>query len=388
MHEERDEDAKLLTGARVVSAEGILDRGWVRIDGERITGLGSGEPPDRPSPARTHDLSGRILVPGFVDMHVHGGGGASYTSGDPADARRAMEAHRRHGTTTTMASLVSASPDDLHRSVTVLADLFSEGAIAGIHLEGPWIAHARRGAHDPSTIRAPTAEEIDGLLTSGRGAVRMVTIAPELDGAVDAIRHLVAAGVVVAVGHTEADFRCTLAAVEAGATVGTHLFNAMRPIHQHEPGPVLALLADDRVTLELIADGVHVHEALLRHVLDAAGTARVALVTDAMAAAALGDGRYRLGSLDVTVSAGVATLEGTDVIAGSTATMDAMFRHAVQACGLSLRDAAQVTSTTPANALGLTDVGQLAVGHRADAVVLDDDLHVLKVLHEGRWLPT
>jgi N-acetylglucosamine-6-phosphate deacetylase len=236
-------------------------------------------------------------------------------------------------------------------------------------------------------LRAPEADELQAVLAAGGGAVRIVTLAPELPGAVHAVRAAVAAGAVVAVGHTDASYEVTRNAIAEGARLGTHLFNAMRPLRQREPGPVAALLEDPRVTVELIADGVHIHPAVLRMVISQVGPSRVALVTDAMAAAGTSDGTFRLGSMEVDVRDGVARLSGQDVIAGSTLTMDAAFRFAVVACDVSLADAATMTSCTPARVLGRADVGDIEVGRRADLVVLDDDLAVKAVMVAGRWVP-
>jgi N-acetylglucosamine-6-phosphate deacetylase len=327
------------------------------------------------------------VVPGFVDMHVHGGGGASYTDATGTDAdgiANSAAFHLRHGTTTTLASLVTASPADLIAGVRALAEASRRGTVAGIHLEGPWLSRARCGAQDPSLMRNPDPAEIDAVLTAGDGAIRMVTLAPELPGADAAIRRFLDAGVVVAVGHTDATYEETQQAVVAGAAVGTHLFNAMPPLHHREPGPALALLQDPKVTVELIADGVHVHPAVVHEVIRAAGPERVALVTDAVAAAGCADGQYRLGAVPIDVVSGVARVHGTSTIAGSTATMDRLFRSVVAAAGLAA--AAQMTSTTPARALGLERVGSLRAGYDANLVVLDRDLQVAAVMVRGDWL--
>jgi N-acetylglucosamine-6-phosphate deacetylase len=371
----------VLAGATVVTAEATLEPGWVGIRGERLVAVEPGAPP-RPADLT---LTGQVVVPGFVDAHVHGGGGASYTSGDPGEARRAAALHLRHGTTTTIASLVTAEIGELERQVSVLADLVEDGALGGIHLEGPWLSPAHRGAHDPTQLRPPEREDVRRLLTAGRGAIRMVTIAPELDGGLDAVRQVVDAGAVAAIGHTDASYDQTRAALDAGATVATHLFNAMRPVHHREPGPIIAVLEDRRARVEFIADGVHLHPAVLRNAARAAGPARTMLVTDAMAAAGAPDGDYRLGSLDVRVIAGVARLTAGGAIAGSTLTMDAAFRHGVMAGGMSLPEAARATSTTPARALGLAGAS-LRAGERADLVVLGSALTVTRVMRAGAWV--
>jgi N-acetylglucosamine-6-phosphate deacetylase len=288
-----------------------------------------------------------------------------------------------------MTSLMTAAPDELLTAVRALAESARRGTVAGIHLEGPWLSPKQCGAHDHRQLRDPDPAEIDALVAAGDGAIRMVTLAPELPGGIDAIKRFVDAGVVVAVGHTDATYDQTRQAIDAGASVGTHLFNAMRPVHQREPGPVLALLQDPRVTVEIIGDGVHVHPALIRHVIGVAGPHRVALVTDATAAAGSADGRFRLGGRDVDVVSGVARMRGTSTIAGGTATMDQLFQTAVPLLSAGGDDAlaatVQLTSTTAARTLGLEHVGRLGVGQAANLVVLNHDLQVIRVMSRGEW---
>ena len=374
----------LLTADTVLTGRELLRPGWIEVAGTTVMATGSGAPPQPPD----RDLGAVMVVPGFVDTHVHGGGGADFSAADPVSTSAAVELHRRHGTTTLVASLVSAAPDDLVHQVRALAEQVAAGLITGIHLEGPWLAVERCGAHDPALLRDPERDEVEQVLAAGLGTIRMVTLAPERPGAVGAIERIVAAGAVAAVGHTEATYEQTRTAVGAGASVGTHLFNAMRPIHHREPGPVIALLEDPRVTVELITDGVHVHGALYRHVVRSVGVDRVSLVTDAMAAAGMDDGSYRIGSLAVQVAEGVAHLAGTQTIAGSTATMDRVFRFAVASSGLPRDDALQLavaqSSMNPARALGLPSPA-LVAGGRADLVVLDAELAVADVMRAGSW---
>jgi N-acetylglucosamine-6-phosphate deacetylase len=364
---------------RVVTPSGVLEQGYVEVDGDRIVGVGS-----------RGDDGPHWIVPGFVDIHVHGGGGHSFTTGDPDAARAAAAFHLRHGTTTTMASLIS-SPYELMRDATAaFAPLVAAGVLAGVHLEGPYLSAARCGAQNPRYLRDPSADELAGLLELGAGAVRMVTIAPERTGALDAIKLLTAYGVVAAVGHTDATYEQTLAAVAAGARVGTHLFNGMRPPHHRDPGPVLALLGQATTTCELIADGVHLHDGALAFAATVAGPDRAALITDAIDATGMPDGRYELGGQAVVVRGGVARLATDDgspgSIAGSTLTMDAALRRAVHA-GISMAAACRMASTTPARAIGLgRSVGALAPGLRADLVVLEADLRVVRVMRAGAWV--
>lgn len=373
----------LLTAKTLLTGRELLQPAWIEVSGATVRALGSGASP-RPA---DRDLG--TVVPGFVDTHIHGGGGSDFSVATRADTEAAVDLHHRHGTTTVIASLVSAGPADLLRQVKVLAGHVSDGLIAGIHLEGPWLSVQRCGAHDPVLLRDPEPGELDAVLRAGGGTIRMVTLAPERAGALAAVERIVAAGAMAAVGHTEATYEQTRAAIAAGATVGTHLFNAMRPIHHREPGPVIALLEDPRVTVEVIADGVHVDPALYRHVSRAAGADRLSLITDAMAAAGMSDGHYRIGRMDVAVDGGVATLAGTSTIAGSTATMDRVFRYAIEHSGLprdeALRQAVAQSSVNPARALGLPSP-ELTVGARADLVALDADLAVTDVLRGGAWV--
>ena len=372
-----------LTGARVVTPGGVLDSGWVSVDSGLISAIGSGAAPDPDAVA----LDGGWLVPGFVDIHCHGGGGAAYSDPDPGRLATAVAAHRAHGTTTTMASLVSRPVDELVEQVSALADLVEEGLFAGIHLEGPFISTIRCGAHDPAVLRPPDRTSVTRLLNAGRGTIRMVTLAPELDGALDATRQLADAGVVVAVGHTDAIEAQVLPAVEAGATVATHLFNGMRPLHHREPGPIGVLLDDERVTIELICDLVHLSPRVARLAARHAGTGRTALVTDAMAAAGVGDGEYWIGQLRVTVRDGVPTVDGSGSLAASTLTLDSAVRNFVHGCGMSMTEAVAAVSTRPAEILGRGGkLGVLVAGAAADLVDLDEDLRVRRVMAGGEWV--
>jgi N-acetylglucosamine-6-phosphate deacetylase len=375
----------LLAADTLLTGRELLRPGWIDITATTVHAVGSGAPP-RPADV---ELGAVTVVPGFVDTHLHGGAGGNFSAGTHGETATAVALHRRHGTTTLVASLVTADPDELLRQVTQLADDTDAGLIDGIHLEGPWLSVKRCGAHQSSLMRDPDAAEIGRVFAAGRGAVRMVTIAPEREGALAAIGQIVAAGAVAAVGHTEATYEQTRAAIAAGATVGTHLFNAMRPIDRREPGPIVALLDDPRVTVEVITDGVHIDPAIYRHVTRSAGPDRVSLVTDAMAATGMSDGVYHLGPLAVDVVGGVARVAGTDTIAGSTATMDAVFRFAVEHSGLPRDDAlllaVRQSSVNPARAVGLPSP-ELVVGASADLVVLDACLAVKGVLRHGVWV--
>jgi N-acetylglucosamine-6-phosphate deacetylase len=366
----------------MLHADGSLSPGWLRVDGEAIAAVGAGEPPL----GHEVDLAVDVLTPGFVDGHCHGGGGASLCTTDPAEAVRAVEAHRRVGTTSIVAGVVTDSIATMAAQVGVLAGLVDDGELAGIHLEGPWLSRRFAGAHDPGLLLAPDPAAIDALLEAGRGAVRLVTIAPELPGGMDAVRHLSAAGVTVAIGHTDADAAIAAEAIEAGAGMATHLFNAMRPIHHRDPGPVPVLLGDPRVAVELIADGVHVDPAVLALAARSA-QGGYTLVSDAFAGALAPDGTYRLGGLEVTVGGGVARLSGTGTLASTTLSLHRAVQVMVGA-GASLASSLLAASTTPASRLGLDRVGRLAPGLRADLVALTDRLDLAAVMHAGSWVDT
>ncbi|WP_420809035.1 N-acetylglucosamine-6-phosphate deacetylase [Amycolatopsis suaedae] len=369
----------MITGGRLAGQSGD----WLAVSGGLISEIGTGDPPD----GQRVDVAGALIVPGFIDTHCHGGGGGSFSGTDPEDLARAVAAHRRHGTTTMLASLVSDPVHTLVEQMAALTELAQDGLIAGIHLEGPFISKARCGAHDPAALREPETAVVDKLLSAGHGHVRMVTLAPELHGGVEAVRQLVESGVIAAIGHTDGVEEQILPAVDAGASVATHLFNGMRPLHHREPGPIGALLDDERITVELICDLVHVHPTVLRLAARHAGTGRTVLITDAMSATDAADGSYRLGKLDVDVTDGVATLAGNGSLAGSTLTMDAAFRNLVHGAKLSVADAVHATATRPAQLLGIDDrTGALRPGLAADLVVLDDDLRPVRVLRHGEWV--
>ncbi|MDG6100786.1 N-acetylglucosamine-6-phosphate deacetylase [Dactylosporangium aurantiacum] len=367
----------VVSGVRVIAGDRVIDNGFVRVEGDRIAEVGQAAP---------GSADNVTVVPGFVDIHVHGGGGATFTTGDPDAARTAAAYHRGHGTTTLLASLVTSPPDLMLSATKAFAPLVAEGVLAGVHFEGPYLSQARCGAQNPAYLRHPSLDELTALIDAGEGAVRMVTVAPELPGALDAIKLLVSRGVVAAIGHTDATWEETLAGVEAGATVGTHVFNGMRPPHHRQPGPVFALLGAAPVTCEFVADGVHLHDGTLAFAASVTGPGRAALITDAMAAAGMPDGEYDLGGQGVAVAGGVARLTRDGSIAGSTLTMDAAFRRAAGA-GLSLVDASRMASATPAAAIGLGDeLGTLRPGLRADLVLLDDALQVTRVMRAGAWV--
>jgi N-acetylglucosamine-6-phosphate deacetylase len=383
----------VLAGARVVLPSGVVEGGRITVEGDRFaaaggpaadTGSGSGPA----LPETTLGLTaGHLVVPGFVDIHNHGGGGASFTSGDAEEVLRGVRTHREHGTTSLVASTVTDEMDRIVRQAGLLSELVEQGDLAGIHYEGPFISPCRKGAHDERLLRDPDPADVRKLVEAARGTARMVTLATELPGGVDSVRLLAEHGVVAALGHTDASYEQTVEAVEAGVTVATHLFNAMPPLNHRAPGPIAALLEDERVTIELVNDGTHLHPSVLELAFGAAGPDRVAFITDAMDAAGFGDGFYDLGPLKVEVREGVARLVEGGSIAGSTLTMDVAFKRAVTVDRIPLRDAVRALSTNPARLIGLADeVGTIEPGKYADLVVLDAAYDVVGVMRRGEWV--
>ncbi|MBL0803375.1 N-acetylglucosamine-6-phosphate deacetylase [Streptomyces albidoflavus] len=376
---------KVLTGARVVLPSGTVDDGELVIDGAHIGGSApsAGQEPE----AERWDLSGHWIVPGFVDLHNHGGGGASFTSGTVDDVLTGIATHRAHGTTTLVASTVTGEMEFLTARAGLLSELTEQGDLAGIHFEGPFISPCRKGAHSEALLRDPHPADVAALLDASRGAARMVTLATELPGGLDSVRLLADRGVIAAVGHTDATYEQTVEAIDAGATVATHLFNAMPPLGHRAPGPIAALLEDERVTVELINDGTHLHPAALELAFHRAGADRVAFITDAMDAAGFGDGRYLLGPLEVDVVDGVARLIEGGSIAGSTLTLDRAFRRAALVDKLPVGQIVRALSANPARLLGLDHrIGSLEPGKDADLVVLDEGFEVKGVLRRGDWV--
>lgn len=386
--------ATIIIGRAVVDGR-LLEDARVIIDGGTIHYAGPAEgAPYVPAGAEEIIHSGLIL-PGLIDIHNHGGGGIGFPDAmDADDARTAIAEHARHGTTTLVASLVTAAHATLTERIGTLAPLVRGGELAGIHLEGPHISQARRGAHDPELIRPGSVGALKELLDAGDGTIVTMTLAPE-DPQVDPMSEaLIEAGALPSYGHTDCSAYQMLEAIafslQAGAIpTATHLFNGMRPIHHRDAGPAFACLdasARGDMVVELIADGVHTSADTVRFVFDLAGEDMVLLITDAMAATGMADGSYRLGSLDVTVADGTARLTHGGSIAGGTAHLLDVVRFAVRDAGVDLGQAVRAASSTPARVLGLSDRGALSTGLRADVVLTDGDLRPERVMRAGQWI--
>jgi N-acetylglucosamine-6-phosphate deacetylase len=379
-----DPPAQLLAGGRVVTPSGVQADAWVHVARGAIVSIESRRPTvDVP----VFDLAGAWLLPGYVDLHMHGGGGHSVASSrDEMDA--AVAFHRGRGTTSTLVSLMTAPVAELSEQLGWAAELAGRGPthrgnVLGSHLEGPFLSIRRCGAQNEAHIIAPDRSRLDQLVAAADGTLRMVTLAPELDGALPLIRPLRDAGVVVAMGHSDATYDQAAAAIRAGANHATHLFNAMPPLHHRAPGLVGAAL-EAGISCELINDGRHVHPALVK--LVASLISCPVLITDAIDAAGVGDGTFVLAGQEVHVHDDEARLTRTKSLAGSTLTMDQALRRAVRDSGLSVEQASAAASTNPARVLGLDAlIGSIAPGRRADLVVLDDDLQMTALMAGGVW---
>lgn len=333
--------------------------------------------------------SSGILLPGLVDIHNHGGGGASFHSTSPDEIATAAGVHHAAGTTTMLASTVTDSPSRLLSVVAALATAAEAGLIAGIHMEGPFLEHSCRGAHDPTLLLDPDAGLARELVDAARGHLRVMTLAAELPGADEVASVLTEAGVVVALGHTAASAERARSFLSGPGSLVTHLFNGMPPAHHRDPGPVLGSLGAAGVgdaCVELIADGVHLDDETVRAVMSMV-PGSVVLVTDAMAAAGMADGDYQLGPLSVEVRSGVARIAdgtGNGSIAGGTSRLlDQVRRHA--AAGIDLAMLMRAASLRPASVVGL-DAGRLEPGAPADLVLTDESLQPTRVMRGGAWL--
>lgn len=367
----------LLRANEIVTPGQEISRGWVAIEEGTIAGVGEGEGPPSDSVEELGDVT---LVPGFVDVHVHGGGGRSLTTAKPHEIEEYAAWAPSTGVTSFLATIVATDVDEGARFCAAVAAARPAGgaSLLGTNLEGPFLSRERPGAIPQSWITAPEVKVFERLWRVCDGGLRVMTVAPEVDEAEAVVRSALERGVVVSVGHTDATCEQALSAFQSGASHVTHAFNAMRAFHHREPGPLGAALDSEGVTVEAIADGVHLHPSTVRLLVGAFGTERVALVTDATPLAGAGEGSFRIGGTEARVSDGRATLpDGT--IAGSVATMDELVRKVVNWGVCDLGGAARMASTTPAGVAGAGErKGRIAPGFDADVVALDSDLRVVR----------
>ena len=393
----------LLTG-RVVTPLAIIAHGALVIHGDRITfaGKASELPQQWGDVQPPTGWSGRhTLLPGLVDVHCHGGAGGEFGR-DAASARTAVDHHHQSGTTSLLGSLVSNTHDALVSGVSTCAAMVAEGDLAGIHLEGPFLSMARRGAQNSAVLCDVDAGLLEALVEAAvdagaPGALAQMTFAPERPGAADLSALLGSHAILGAIGHTDCDAETASAALRAclddaprgGRPLVTHVFNGMPTLHHRAPGPVAACLAAaarGEAILEVIGDGVHLASATVRMLFDLVGAQGICLITDAMSASGMPDGTYTLGGQDVIVSGRTARLAEGNSIAGGVATLLDVVRWTVHSAGIPLFDAVTAASHTPSRVLALPDVGGLQAGNLADVVVVDDELSLEAVMRRGAWL--
>ena len=345
----------IISAATVLIDQELQKEVWLEIEDGIIRSINSGTTPE-------YDLRYEgILIPGFVDIHCHGGGGNYFGGLTDTEITQVIATHRAGGTVAGLASLVTEPIENLISQIKRLVPFAQRGEIAGIHLEGPYLSHARCGAHDPNLLRTPTLAEVQTLLDAGQGFIKMITIAPELDGALEVIEYLAKSGVIAAIGHSQSDAATAQAAIDRGASVVTHFNNAMPKVIDGPGTMSSAVINELRVSLELILDGEHVSTQIVRDVFEAAPN-RIVMVTDAMSAAGSTDGTYKIANLEVIVKDGVARLASNGSLAGSTLTMAKAFNHALNEIGVSITEAVHAASTLPALILGRFDLGEIAVG--------------------------
>ena len=346
-----------------------------------------------PETAQLVDFGEAVLAPGFVDIHIHGGAGVDVMRASPADLPRLNKFLTAHGVTGYFPTTVAAPLDQTCLALDRLAHAIEaaespalngdtiQARPLGIHLEGPFLSHKRRGVHPPECLLPPTLATFDRLWQASAGRVRMITIAPEVSGAMEVIAEAARRNICVSIGHSDAEFPIAQAAVQAGAHHATHTFNAMRPLDHRDPGIIAEVLTDDRMTADIIVDGIHVAPAVVQLFMEAKGVERAVLITDAISATGMPDGRYQLGPIQVDVKDGKCTANGK--LAGSVLTMDRAVHNVTEFAGWSLQNAVRAATLNPARAVGLGQHGVLAPGVEANFVVLGPNGEVRKTIVGG-----
>jgi N-acetylglucosamine-6-phosphate deacetylase len=380
----------VITAAHLLTPTEWVESPVVVIDDQRIAAMGPRDAIEVPVGARNVDLPDLILAPGFIDIHVHGGAGHDVMEAD-GTALAAMERQMaRHGVTSYIPTTVTApvdrtlaALDHLGKSIAKRDPENSRALPLGIHLEGPFISHAKRGVHPPENLLSPSPEMFDRFWQASGGAIRMMTIAPELGGAAETIRHARTLGVLCSLGHSDASYDQARAAITAGAEHATHTFNAMRALDHRDPGILGAILTESAVSADIIADGIHVDPSVVRLFLSAKGPERAILITDAISATGMPDGKYRLGAFDVEVKGDRCEYQGK--LAGSVLTLDRAVRNVMSFAGWNLQQAVRLVTLNPARLLGLSEErGMLAPGRTADLVALTPDGKVARTIVAGQ----
>lgn len=371
----------------LITPFGTIRRGVVVFKGEKIVAVGRESDVKIPKETEVIDASGRIVAPGFIDVHVHGGNGRDVMEKSYDAINELSKFAASHGTTTFLPTTVSASHGDLLNAVKAVKTAMereTEGAgVLGVHLEGPYINPEKRGIHDTEHVRSPSLDEIKELLEASNHAIKIVTLAPEVDGSKELITELRKFGIVASIGHSNANYSEAVDAIKHGVTHVAHAFNGMRSFHHREPGILGAVLVRDELTAELISDNFHVHPAAMKLLVRTKGTDKVVLVTDSVLTAGMSDGEYRVGKNDVIVRNGVCKLKSGE-LAGSTLTMDRAVRNTMKSVGLPLRTAIKMATINPAVAIGIDkNKGSLEPSKDADIVVIDKEVNVYLTIVKG-----
>jgi N-acetylglucosamine-6-phosphate deacetylase len=384
----------VITAASLITPLERVDSPVVVIEDGRVTAAGSRRQIEIPTGAQHLDFPGMVIAPGFIDLHVHGNAGHDVMEPNNAGLERMQRAMARHGVTSYLATTVTAPEDRLLRTMENLGKAVRAGENAGksgsrplgIHIEGPFISPAKCGVHPPGNLVPPSLGLFERWWQASGGAIKMMTIAPELPGADPLIEHAKQLGVRSSLGHSNATYAEAMQGISAGADHATHTFNAMRPLDHREPGILGAVLTDDRLTADLIADGIHVDPSIVKLFLTAKGEERAILITDAISATGMGDGRYKLGNLEVEVKGDRCEYNGR--LAGSVLTLDRAVRNIVSFAGWKLQQSVRLATLNPARLLGISDrKGVVKHGSDADLVILTPEGKIVQTFIAGNPVP-
>jgi N-acetylglucosamine-6-phosphate deacetylase len=381
-----------LTAATLFTPQERIEHPLLLVDDGVIVEIDSRSRREVPKECRVMDFEDGILAPGLVDIHIHGGAGHDVMEGEPNALPSVERLLARHGVSSYFPTTVTAPIDQTLAALERLADVIEDRGKheqsrelrtrpVGIHLEGPFLSHVRRGVHPPENLLPPTLGMFDRFWQAARGHIRVMTIAPELPGALEVITEAARRGVCVSIGHSDADLDAARAAVAAGSRHATHTFNAMRALGHRDPGILGEVLTDSKLSADIIADGIHLDPVMVQLFLDAKGPDNAVLITDAIAATGMPDGRYRLGSLEVNLKDGKCLSDGK--LAGSVLTMDRAIRNVMQFARWDLQRALNLATLNPARVVGLAGAGQLKAGAQADIVVLSPTGEVKKTIIGG-----
>ena len=380
-----------LKNANVVTPDGVVSKGIIDVENGRIKQIRK-ESDSKSDDKNAIDLKGKYVFPGFIDLHVHGGGGGSFNSVDPIDHEKARSYHLQHGTTSMLTTTSTTEFEFLEKvlaSLSISAKMPIKGSrVLGIHTEGPFISPKRNGAHHIPLILEGSNELMDRLISASNNLVSMVTVAPEIKGGLDLIKHLISKNIVASLGHSEATFEEATKGIELGATSTTHTFNAMSPLQHREPGMVGAVLDADDIFCEAILDGIHIHPVAFRVLLARKGIDKVNLVTDSTSYAGEGDGKFsRPDGRTLIKDGGRIVIEGSNTLAGSSLNMNMALKNCLKFSTVDLSDLSKLTSLNAAKIIGCeNDLGSIESGKIADLVVLDANFDTQAVMMEGVWV--